>query len=388
MTEHSWNIPQELLDQAQTLFPPEVVKDAQKVFRSSEISISFVKEAPQKYYIISGIIRGHRSYQSKLVFRTRLQKENPLSSNCDCYQWHKDRPCPHVACLFLHYHLNKMQRRSTDILSSSLTSLGVSVPEYGTIITAPHSFEGAFKNSTYSSLQYCLDDKRVINFPTPQNFQGKLLIDIESSGHSLFFKYCNKNGEEFYQISLFQNIYLFNWKTGEVFYLPSKLKDFVQKIQIQGHRLGIDDLIRFSTRPELEEFCETRIEKVPLKDAPRLLPKIRLTLSKNKRKQLIRTELTFHDDQNRVLLPPTLLTHFNFKEGLLSSFKKKNDAYEFIIALSQSIEKVNESYKKDLILSSEKNRLNDLIEHLLKDDNTLIYDPYAQSSLSIPKRSH
>ena len=379
-SQFEWNIPTVILNQVKNLFPFGTSNDAKRLFRTSKISISFIKEVPGKYYIISGIIKDLRFYESKLVFK-KIGRKNHLSSNCDCHSWSSENHCPHVVCLFVSYHISKMQERGIIMDSSmphdSTRKLGVGTGKYGIVIPGPHHLKGASGNSSYSSLRYLLCNKRIINFPIPQNFKGKLIFNLKVISFTqciFFFKYKNPTGKEFKEISLFENIYLFNWKTGDAFHLPSGVKQFIQKLRIQGSNLDVNDLLQMSLKKNVLEFCETRIGKTPLDKIKQVVPETRLVFSRKKHTKMLFAELIFHDRKKRPVLPPPFIRHFTFKGGMLSSFKRKTDGYDFIDNFAESLEGNEDCYKKNLLASTEKNRWNELISNLFNNEKTLFYD--------------
>ena len=353
-TPYEWNIPPVILKQVKKLFSFGTVNDAKRLFRTSKISLSFVKEVPNNYYIISGIIKDLRFYESKLVFK-RSGRDGHLSSNCDCHGWSSKNHCPHIVCLFINYHVGRMQERGMAVESISRGStrkLGVSTSKYGSIILGPHHLKGAAGNSSYSSLRYFLRNKRIVNFPIPQSFKGKLIFNIKifsSSKCSFFFKYQNPTGREYKEISLFENIYLFNWKTGDALHFPSGVKQFILKLRIHGEDMDVNDLLQISTRKNVLEFCETRIGRTPLDKIKRVCPETRLVFSKKRHTKMLSADLIFLDSKKRPVLPPSFIRHFTFKGGLLSSFKRKTDGYDFIDNFAESLEGNEDSYKKNLL---------------------------------------
>ena len=383
-TQYEWNIPLVILKQVKKIFTHGTVEDARRLFCASKISISFVKEVPNKYYIISGIIKDLRFYESKLVFK-KSGKDEVLSSNCDCHGWSSENHCPHVVCLFINYHVSKMQEQGKTVdesISQATTSkLGVSPPNYGTIILGPHYLKGASGNSSYSSLRYLLYNRKVTNFPIPRDFTGNLIftINVLSLSHcSYFFKYRSSSGKELKEISLFENIYLFNWKSGDVFHLPSGVKQFIQKLRIQGEDMDVNDLLQLSIQKDVSEFCETRIGKTSLDKIKRINPETRLVFSRKKHTKMLSADLIFHDKKKRQVLPPPFIRHFTFKGGMLSSFKKKTDGYEFIDNFAESLDGNGDHYKKNLLASTAKNHWNELISNLLHNEKTLFYDASMQ----------
>jgi hypothetical protein len=232
MSDRAWTIPESINDECKKYFTPALIQTGLRFFKLSRVSISFKKGTPETYYIVSGIVRDDRTHETKIVYKKRLEgtEEGPLSSNCDCHHWTERGHCGHVVALFLTYQIQQyieaQGEGGADYDNESglppiviNSSFGVNVAEYGTIITGPHQLVGAPAAPTYSGLQYLLHNKKVVPFPMPEPFRGKLQIYL-SPDEKVRFKYKGSQSDGnkiFPEISLFENIYLFNWKNGIVF---------------------------------------------------------------------------------------------------------------------------------------------------------------------------
>jgi|GEM_PF-3884961 len=227
-----WKIPDEVNTVARKYFDPTMLTESQRLLQLSKVSVSFSKGTPETYFIVSGIVREDRSHETKVVFKKRLEDtpEGPVSSNCDCHKWSADGHCPHAAAIFLTYHIHLMHEKNFDATSENMShppiplesTFAVSAYEYGTIVNGAHQLERAPSNAAYSSLQYLLHTKKITNFPIPEQWAGKLIIQItsvdhfnESTGESdnlplLRFKYEKEDGSLAREISLLENLYLFN----------------------------------------------------------------------------------------------------------------------------------------------------------------------------------
>lgn len=391
----SWQLPESIKNSAKEYFNPIVMGEALKLVQLSRVSISFTKGSPDTYYIVSGIVRDDRSHESKLVFKNRLKDtpEGPLSSNCDCHQWTEENHCAHVCCLFLNYHLQVLHETDPDALKGdaatsikATSSIGVCPDEYGVIINGPHQLIGAPPNPTYSSMQYTLANDKVINFPIPNQFEGKLFIQISSAEKfnpesgiietmPLFkFKYEKKDGSSHSEISLFENLYLFDWSNGEAYHLPTELKDLIQKIRIYEKSLTVNDLIKLVSNEKLLELCDIVVDNIPLQGIEEVDVQSRVTLKRTEKKNQIEIKFEFYDPEENLVQPPDFLSAFTFEGGLLSSFKRKKDSYEFIKSLSESIEHQDENYKKLLTSSNQKSKWLSLLGFTLDQEKTKFYD--------------
>ncbi|MCK5882989.1 MAG: DEAD/DEAH box helicase family protein, partial [Bacteriovoracaceae bacterium] len=390
-------IPAEILSEANNFFTKNTVISASRILSKSHASISFRKGSPETYYIVSGIVKGNRAHETKLVYKKRLEEteDGPLSSNCDCSEWNGKEHCRHVAALYLNFHLQRYMEANNNGDQNSTESrppialfdnYAVNVDEYGTLVAGAHKLIGAPTNATYSSLQYLLHNKKVVNFSIPDNFDGKLIISIkskekfeESIGEYLNipqirYQYIDSDGKTINEISLLENLYLYNWNSGKTFNLPTSLKNLIQKIRINASRLSINDLILLSTELYLDKVCEIIVDNIPLSDVPEKEANLKVTINPGEKKSQIDMTLIFHEDEDRLVIPPDFLTMFTFEGGLLSSFRRKKDAYEFIRLLTDYFQTGNTSYKQLLSASSQKKKWLDLVEYLEANRKTYIYD--------------
>lgn len=389
------HLSEEIYESGSKYFGPIILSDARKLVFLSKASISFTKGNPDKFYIISGIVKENKAHECKLVFKKRLEDapEGPLSSNCDCTDWKVTSHCKHVACLFLIYHLKRKQMGAGEMSMMEdnglpplpiLGDFSVNVDQYGTIVGGPHKLQGAPTNPTYASLSYLLHTRKVINFPLPSEFTGRLLISFNSPFkvndenfapyNPIFFQYENAEGEVVKEISVFENLYLFNWKNGTVFHLPRILKELVQKIRFEENNLSVNDLIRLTAIPDFGKYCELIINEVALPNLPIISAHPRVEINPSKKRGQIDFSLFFMDDESKKVLPPQVLRAFTFSGGLLNSFKRKSDAYLFIESLNESLTHQTNAYKRFLVLSSQKKRFENLIQFTLANRNTLVFD--------------
>jgi len=395
MYNKDWDIPKAIKDEGKKYFSEANLTSAFKLLKLSRVSISFTKGSPETYFIVSGIVRDDRAHESKVVFKKRLvgTEDGPVSSNCDCHKWTKEEHCLHTTALFLSYHLQLYSENQTGEDSSSShppipvnSTFGVNVAEYGTIIAGPHQLQGAPPSPTYSSLQYLLHNKKVVNFPIPENFKGKLIISITSherlneitqeieSKPIIFYKYKDEDDKIIREVTVFENLYLFNWITGEAFHLSSQLKSFIQKIRIRGRNLSTNDLIRASLNDDLKTQCEVIIDGTPLEEIKEVKPNCRFTVMPGDKKSQLELNIIFFDDEEKLVTPPDFLTSLAFTGGELSSFKKKKEAYDFIEHLSDLYRDNSEAYKRTLVNSSKRDYFLSLIDYNKKNEETLIYD--------------
>ena len=389
MNDRTWAIPESINEECKKYFSPALIQAGLKFFKLSRVSVSFKKGSPETYYIVSGIVRDDRTHETKIVYKKRLEgtPEGPLSSNCDCHHWKEHGHCGHVVGLFITYQVQQYVEaqgehnpdyNSEDGLPPIVinSSLGVNVAEYGTIIGGPHQLIGAPAAPTYSALQYLLHNKKVVPFPMPDTFKGKLQIYL-SHDEKIKFKYKATANEEYKiypEISLFENLYLFNWKNGTVLHLPSDLKILAQRIRLNPYNYTINDVLSNVMELNLESVVEIFIENISIKEIRTVEPKCRITLAPAEKKGLLHAKLEYFDENEVIVNPPEFFSHLTFNHGILNHFKKKQDAYEFVVALADSFKGNVDGYKKYIVSASKKVRAQQLITELQKKKETITYD--------------
>ncbi len=362
-------------------FHSEFIHEARKLLRQGNISISFHKGSPTTYFIISGIVSKGRPYESKVVYKKRLEKTNqsPVSSNCNCAQWSKDGHCSHTAALFLFFYLKHLYNLTSDDESTpalpTLDGFGVAPNAYGTIISSPRALSGAMSHSSYSSLQYILHNKKIITFPAPETFQGKLLVCISHNGE-ITFQWKNQTDDVIKEISLFESLYLFDWSGGRCYQLPRTLQILIRKIRISD--VSVNDLLNsFNQDPSWELMIDdTASTEIPTSPAS-----CQIHISKGEKGKLLKLSIFFVNDQNVTISIPRSLSAFSFDGGQLGHFRKKNDAYDFISTHINNFESF-ENYKTSLTSVSNKDFWITLIESLHRHEETKIYHESSRSIYS------
>ena len=243
-------IPQTLTKQGENYFSHQMILRGQKILENGRVAISFSRERTKRY-TLSGIVTDNDPFQVRLTLDEN--GEPTLRGNCNCQHWNEEKQCQHVAALYLHYNLNKLNtdeaNKSTDLKSHiHFHGTSVHVNEYGRIEMGASKLVGANSNSTYSSLQYMLTSRKTKNFPLPKNLEGKLVINfVKASGIEEFASYNNikhkyyplfsildSEGNEQKKISLFEHLYIFDWTTGAAYNLPASVSHLVKKFMNTG----------------------------------------------------------------------------------------------------------------------------------------------------------
>jgi hypothetical protein len=85
-----------------------ILKKAKPLFEKSQISVSFQKGSPERFFIISGLILENPKIETKVSFKS---SENKISSNCTCKHWSEDKHCYHAAALFFKISPKRKKQR-------------------------------------------------------------------------------------------------------------------------------------------------------------------------------------------------------------------------------------------------------------------------------------
>ncbi len=382
----TWNIPEKINSECKRFFSPALIQNGLRFFKLSRVSISFKKGSSETYYIVSGIVRDDRSHETKIVYKKRLEDtpEGPFSSNCDCHHWKEKTHCPHVVALFITYqvqlYLEEQGEEVTIDDDSGLppivinSSFGVNVAEYGTILSGPHQLIGAPAAPTYSGLQYLLHNKKVVAFPMPETFKGRLQIHLVPDEKVKFKYHGNPTDKAVSEISIFENLYIFNWKDGAVYHIPSDLKILIQRIRLNMFTYSVNDILSNVQELDLFSQVEIFIDNVALEDIKTSRPKCRMTLAPADKKGLLHASLEFYDESELLVIPNEFFSFFTFNNGILGHFKKKQDAYDFVLAVKDSLVNGNDNYKKFIVSASKKVKAQSLLSEIVKDRETLVYD--------------
>ena len=355
------NIPKELESMGNSYFGESQVLVAKDILTRSSVNISFFKGSPESYFICSGIVRDGKRYEVKVIYRKR-DANNPISSTCKCSDWSEEEHCPHVCALFLSFYIMRDDQQNNigivldNSSFSSSQSTGVSVKEYGSIVEGPHLLENASTNSAYSSMSYLLEDKRNITFPLPENFEGKVVLEMDSPEEegkppNVLFKYKNSKDEMIEEISIFENLYLFDWKHGKIYYLVREIKEIVQKIR--SKKYTVNSIVDMLIKSKGFELLEIIVDGIPWEDIKIIKPFCKMHISKGLKRGQLEINLKFCDENDNVMILPEALGCFTFYNGILNTFKSKYDTYGFVKSFSE--EGIGDNCKKFLFSSTSRN---------------------------------
>jgi superfamily II DNA or RNA helicase len=375
-------------DLLQKYFKAETVFQGRKMVEQGRVSLSFMKGSFDTYLIISGIVaENNTNYESKVSFK-KVEGEEKLSTQCTCIL---PQPCHHNGSLLLKFEEIQNKRgeyQGRPVSLSLLDQEGIHVNRYGTLIKSAPQIPGAKMNSTFSSLQYTLTNRKVINFPAPSKWKGKLLVNLikasefeeykdvlyvdEKYAYKFYWKLDSEITEE---VSILDVLYLFNWKTGEALDQPNDLRELVSRLKLIDSIGDIQDFIRLFLPLREKGLAELTIEGVSWESFPVEDVEYRFSINPSPRKSFLNLELNiFTPDQKLVPMPSPFLL-FVSEQGWASSFRTKNDALLFFKTLIEDFGRDTFFYKKYLHSSSRKAIMNEWITLIMKDEELPFFDP-------------
>lgn len=247
---------------------------------------------------------------------------------------------------------------------------------------------GAQMNSTYSSLQYLLTNRKKIHFPLPKKVDGKIVInfvntneseEFEQYPHLLnkyfpLFSYIDSNNHHHHKISLFENLYLFNWENGDLYNLPSNISHLIKSFQNLGFVSDVNSLLRLTAALNDLSTIIIQINGTALAEMPHEEPQIRFSIHPAKRKGFLDFDIEIYDQKNRTVGPPPLFKVITSDGGFLNSFRTKTDSYEFIKSLIASLTYDNQEYKKFAYSASSRQKMLEWLDFIMTRDEITFYD--------------
>ena len=375
-------------DLLQKYYETSVVFLGRKMVDQGRVSLSFMKGSFDTYFIVSGIVaENNTNYEAKVSFK-RIEDEEKISTQCSC---NLPQPCHHTGSLLIKFsELQEKQDTSKgqSISLSLMAQEGVHVDRYGTLLKGAPQIPGAKMNSTFSSLQYTLTNRKVVNFPAPSPWRGKLVVNLipasqlEEYKEVLYVeeKYAYRfswveNDEITSEVSIFDVLYLFNWKTGEAYDQPSELRELVSKLKLTDTIGDIQDFIRIFLPLKEKGFGDLLIEGEAWDSFPVEDMEYRFSINPSPRKSFLNLELElFTPDQKLVPMPSPFLL-FVSEQGWAGSFRTKNDALLFFKTLIEDFERETFFHKKYLHSASRKAIMTEWITLIMKDGELPFFDP-------------
>lgn len=355
------------------------------------VSLSFMKGSFETYFIVSGIVaENNTNYESKISFK-RVEGVEKLTTQCSCKLWNTEKPCHHTASLLIKFDDLQSKQDTTSGKPVSLSLMaqdGVHVSRYGTLLKSAPAIPGAKMNSTFSSLQYTLTNRKVVHFPAPSKWRGKLIVNIIPATEFEEYRDVLYVEEKFvYQfswqdedttvseVSIFDVLYLYNWKTGEALDLPNDVRELVSKLKLTDMIGDIQDFIRIFLPLREKGTGDLLIEGQPWESFPIEDMEYRFSINPSPRKSFLSLELElFTQDQKLVPMPSPFLL-FVSEQGWAGSFRTKNDAILFFKTLIEDFDRETFFHKKYLHSASRKALMSEWINLIMKDDELPFFDP-------------
>lgn len=387
---------QELLEK---FYTPETVFQGKKMVDQGRVSLSFMKGGLDTYLIVSGIIaENNTNYESKISFK-RIDGEEKLNTHCTCIY---PQPCYHSGSLLIKFkEVQQKQGANIDnkISLSLITQEGVHVERYGTLIKSAPQITGARTNSTFSSLQYTLTNRKIINFPAPSKWKGKLVINLIKASeldefrdvlyvedkytYQFSWTYGDQKTEE---VSLFDILYLFNWKTGEALDQPTELRELISKLKISDTIGDVQDFLRLFLPLTNKGIVQLLIEGESWDNFTIEDVEYRFSINPSLRKSFLNLELEiFTMDQKLVPIPSPFLL-FVTEQGWAGSFRTKTDSLLFIKTLIEDFERETYFHKKYLHSASKKTLMNEWIPLVIQEEEIPFFDPALKKIFCIKNK--
>jgi SNF2 family DNA or RNA helicase len=383
-------IPQDIINLTRDYFETKEIIKARGLNEDHKINISFHKPRTAGGFIISGILLEETQQSARCTYKEDIKV---VTSSCTCMTWNKEDHCHHIAALYMKYLLiNYFKEKYEDSgdeslkMSINFNGVGVHTSKYNTVITSPKQLQGAPINSSYSSLQYILTTKKVVNLPIPKEFKGKVKMNLaqantlEKYAHSglpdnlftPYFSFYEEDGSLCDEVSLFEYLYLFNWTTGDAYHQPEVLKDFIKTLKIKNFILPINEYIRLTKDLRNRELLELSInnELVSFDDIQEAQCKIRIL--KSERKNYLEVIINLLDGEVAVPLH-NIFKLFCIENGYLGSFRTKNESVEFIKHLKNSCIESDGFYKRHTHNSKEKDMIVAWGDLLIKEEYSITY---------------
>jgi SNF2 family DNA or RNA helicase len=376
-------------DLLQGSFDPAIIFQGQKMVEQGRVSLSFAKGSLEGFFIVSGIVsENNTSYEAKVSFKKSEEEKGKLTTNCSC---NLPQPCHHTSSLLIKFS-DVQDKKGPDLSRPlSLTMMGqdgVTPERYGTLVKHAPLLNGAKTNSTFSSLNYTLSSRKISQFPAPTPWRGKLLVNLvpatilDEYRDSLYveekytYLFSWKDSDETVQeVSLFDVLYLFNWKNGEALDLPSELRELVSKLKLTDLIGDIQDYIRIFLPLEAKELVELSIEGTPWTEFPVEDVEYRFSINSSTRKSFLNLDLEIFTQDQKLVPMPTPFLLFVSEQGMAGAFRTKNDALLFFRTLIEDFERETIFHKKYLHSNPKKHLMSEWIHLLMSEEELSFFDP-------------
>ena len=385
------------------------VLEAYRFIEEERINISFRKGDVFNYFIVSGIVRDDSIVEGRISCKTR-EGRREIQSQCSCLKWTAEEHCSHVASLFIKFHLQDQATQNLPKRKRDSTILGrpAGVGEYGTVIAGPERLQGMEQNLAAFAPQpddisqsYFLVNQTRVPLPFPKAFQGKICIklcptykfyirnQIETSpGEALpdsnlltaRFSYITVEGKQVDEVNLFDCLYLFDWVHSDCYHLPRSFVDFIKIVRKHPEGMTINDYLRLTRSVRSSDIVSLSLEDANLAEIPQTVVRPTVFLGEGKRAGYLDLSISFSANEapdrseSTSLVLFDELSSFAFEGGLLDSFKKKFEAYEFVENIPTAVELGPQHLIKFLRLSDDRDQWERVVDSLFADQNFESYD--------------
>lgn len=362
----------------------------QRLLDLGRVSLSFVKGTPETYFIVSGIVSDNNTnYEAKISYRSAN-----FVSQCTCILWTPELGCPHSASLLLKYKTLQNNNAEVEKANAPLTHSwvgveGVHVDRYGTLVKSAPSLNGAKMSSSFSSLQYTLTNRKVVNFPGALNWRGQIKVNLVPATildeykdvlhidekYTYQVSYISPEDEETKEVSLFDVLYLFNWKTGIALDLPGELRDLGNKLRSLDVVQDIQEWVRILSSLHKKNSVQFFVEGKDWSDYPTEDIHYRFSIADSPRKSFLNLDLELFNEEEKLLPMPSPFLLFVGEQGWAGSFRTRNDALLFFKTLIEDFETETNLHRKYLHSASRKAIMMEWIDLVMKEHELSFFDP-------------
>ena len=188
------------------------------------------------------------------------------------------------------------------------------------------------------------------------------------------FSYITTQGETINEVSLFESLYLFDWAHGDSYYLPQPLAHFVQIVRNNPNGLCVNDYLRLTQELRHSQLVVLSVGKVDLDKIPQIKVKPQILLTESHRSGFFNFAVSLITPDHCYVPIFDELSAFSFNGGFLHTFRKKNEAYEFLKNVPRSFSLKQNSLTRFLRPSYDRERWERIIYTLFSSPHLECYD--------------
>jgi SNF2 family DNA or RNA helicase len=214
-----------------------------------------------------------------------------------------------------------------------------------------------------------IDLKKATDFEEFEGYPG-----VETK-YVPIFSFFNTDGALLSKVSIFENLYIYDWQSGDVRNLPTAFIHIFKKLKSYGRLIEVNDFLKLFQSLIGDSNLDICIEGTTFNDLSSNEISARFSIFNSKRKGFLELNIELYDSKERIISPPNIFKLLCNENGYLNSFRTKNDSYEFLKVLLDSLELESQEYKKFIYSSSERKKIVDWIEHFQNKLDIIFYDP-------------